>query len=208
MSWKLPQNRIQSNDPTTPESVNENFFEVVHESGKFNEHNFQSNAISSSSSLTTTAAYLITHSYQAVNPGIVDASSGTNNTTGGADNDIIGHTTSWVGIEDLSVTIKTEDSILWILGSVQVMNSTSVALGVSIDGYVLPETILGGVTEDNDPNGFGMEKAGPFVVDAIIPVEAGEHTVEIVVKFKDFAPDLASSATVQNRELIVLELRR
>ena len=209
MSWKFPRRRIQSEEPTTPETVNENFFECAHESGKLNEHNFESNAIPSATNVAANAVYVVTHSFQAVNPGLVDGSAAANNTTGGADNDIIGSTNAWVAVEDLSVTIKTEDSILWIMGSAQHMNSSILAMAISIDGYVLPETILGGVTEDNDPNGYGMEITfAPYAVDAIVPVVGGEHTVEVVVKFRDFAVDLANTATVQNRELIVVELRR
>lgn len=209
MSWKFPRNRIQSNEPTTPEKINENFFEIVHESGNLNEHNFQANAISDRTVLAATAGYVVKHSYKVVNPGIVDGSAGADNTTSGALNDIIGSTNTWVAIADMSATIQTEDSILWIMGSAQYMNACKVAIAVSVDGYVLPETILGGVTQDNDPGGFGMRTSwAPYTVDAVIPVSSGEHTIEIVARFKEYSVDSANCSTVQNRELIIVELRR
>jgi hypothetical protein len=210
MAWKFPKRKIESGEPTGVGDINENFAEYSQESGSINEHNFRSNAISSRTELAATAGFLIKSTSEECDPGIVDGSSGANNSA--SDTLTIGTTLGWYSA--LSTTIHTEDAFLWVLGSVQVMAiGTWATCAISVDGYVLPETISGGVTQSNDPNGFGPGASQniPVVVDAIVPISAGKHTVELVVKFKHDSTYLAVAASfsnVQNRELIVIEMRR
>ena len=210
MAWKFPKRRIESGEPTGVEDINENFAEYSQESGSINEHNFRSNAISSRTELAATAGFVIKSTSEECDPGIVDGSSGPD--LGAADTIHIGTTLGWYTI--LSTTVQTEDASLWVLGSVQAAAIGSwVACAISIDGYVLPETIAGGITQDNDPNGFGPGPSHffPVVADAIIPVAAGKHTVELVVRFRQdgSVPTVVTSfSSVENRELIVIEMRR
>lgn len=210
MAWKFPKRKIESGEPTGVEDINENFAEYSQESGSINEHNFRSNAIGSRTELAATAGFVITSVSQAVNPNIVDGSSGPDNSTDG-NNDIIGTTNAWVPIDDLSVTIKTEDSPLWILASLQRFGISDASFAISVDGYVLPESIIGGVTYDNDPYSNPTAPQSPYALDAVVPVTAGTHTIQAVAKFRSRSNPPASSGAldaVQNRELIVIEMRR
>ena len=215
MAWKFPKRRVEFEDPAAIDDINDNFNEYSQESGSIDEHNFRADAISSQSDLAPTAGLLVTVSSEEVNHGIVDqnASGEPDNTTGGADNDIIGDTAnSWVSIDDLPVTVQTEDSPLWILASLQRLNLSDAAFAISIDGAVIPETIVGGVTRDNDPYGFGPSTPNsPYAFDGIVSVAAGTHSVSVVARFfrrSSFPATTAVMDTIQNRELIVIELRR
>jgi len=209
MAWKFPKRKIESGEPTGVEDINENFAEYSQESGSINEHNFRSNAISSRTELAATAGFVITSASQAVNPNIVNGSSGPDNSTDG-NNDIPGTTNAWTPIDDLSITLKTEDSPLWVLVSLQHFGSADVSFAISIDGYVLPESIIGGVTYDNDPDSNPNSGESPYVLDAVVPVIAGTHVVRAVVKFRSrvFSTATGSLNAIQNRELIVVEMRR
>lgn len=210
MAWKFPKRRIQSGDPTGVEDMNENFAEYSQESGSINEHNFRAGAVSSRAELTANAGFVVTSVSQAVNPNIVDGSSGADNSTD-ANNDLIGTSNSWTAIDDLSVTIKTEDAPLWIISSLQRFGLSDASFAISVDGYVLPESIIGGVTYSNDPYGAAATPQSPYVLDVVIPVAAGTHTIQVVARFYRRASFPASSAlldAVQNRELIVIEMRR
>jgi len=210
MAWKFPKRKIESGEPTGVGDINENFAEYSQESGSINEHNFRSNAISSRTELAATAGFVITSASQAVNPNIADGSSGPDNSTD-ANNDIVGTANAWTPIDDLSVTVKTEDSPLWVLASLQRFGSSDVSFAISVDGYVLPESVIGGVTYDNDPYGNPATPQSPYALDVVIPVAAGTHTVQVVAKFHRRASFPAASANldaIQNRELIVVEMRR
>lgn len=215
MAWKFPKRRVEFGDPTAIDDINANFNAYSQEGGSVDEHNFRANAISSRSDLAPTVGLLITTASQEVNHGIVDAAgtaSTPDNVTGGSANDIIGATSVWVPITGLSVSITTEDSPLWIIASLQRFNFSDAAFAISIDGYVLSETIVGGTTRNNDPEGFGPSTPdSPYALDAVVPVGTGKHTVQVVARFRRRASWAATSAlsdTIQNRELIVIELRR
>jgi len=211
MAWKFPRHRIDSNNPTATDPVNENFNEISHESGKLNEHNFESNAVSSVGDMAAKAAFVVTQTGQEVDHKIVDGTAGSSNTDGDAL--IIGTTFAWHSV--FSVSVTTEDSLLWAIASCQVWGIGSfAACALSIDGYVLPETIVGGVSQDNDPNGYGRGGSNcvdTVALDAIIPIAGGKHTVELVVRFKaedTYQSFLSSFNSILNRELIAIEMRR
>jgi hypothetical protein len=215
MAWKFPKRRIDLGDPAAVDAINDNFNEYSQESGSIDGHNFRADAISSQSDLASTAGLLITVSSKEVNHGIIDQDVAgiPDNTAGGVDNDIIGDTANaWASIDDLTVTVQTEDSPLWILASLQRLNSSDAAFAISVDGTVIPETIVGGATRDNDPYGFGPSTPNsPYAFDGIVSVAAGTHTVSVVARFFRRTSSAATTAlmdTIQNRELIVIELRR
>ena len=209
MAWKFPKRKIESGEPTGVEDINENFAEYSQESGSINEHNFRSNAIGSRTELAATAGFVVTSVSQAVNPNIVDGSSAPDNSTD-SNNAIPGTTNAWTPIEDLSVTIKTEDSPLWVLVSLQRFGISDASFAISIDGYVLPESVVGGITYDNDVYGNLITPQSPYALDVVVPVIAGTHTVQAVVKFRSrtFPSATTDLDAVQNRELIVIEMRR
>ena len=146
---------------------------------------------------------------------------------------------SWTKIDDCSVTFTCPDCLLWIHGTVQLNQAAATTItgtpsvtgeawnddyfqliqfAIMIDGYVIPETIVGGTELDNDEV-CGLKKPMfPAGTSLVLPVAAGQHIVTLVTR--SVGPTFNKSTTPAHsqesplgfyascRELIVLEMRR
>ena len=77
---------------------------------------------------------------------------------------------------------------------------------IEIDGYVIPESVIGGAEPDNDRAHGVMLPAMPLATDIVFPVGPGEHTVSISVKVGSASG--GKGVHISNAELICLEMRR
>ncbi len=212
MAWKYPKYRIDSGEPASVDTLNKNFLAISQESGALNEHNFAVNAITSRTELTKGAAYQIKHLYRAVDPANGGGASAL--PTSATNGDELNSTLGWQDIADLNGYVSTDESLLWVLGSIQVYATEPnyIRFALKINDAVIPETITGGTDISNDPLGFGLYvQANPYsevvVVDAVVPVPAGRHQVSMVMN-QQMSNMAGKLIQVQNRELIIIELRR
>jgi len=212
VAWKYPKYRIDSGEPASVDTLNKNFLAISQESGALNEHNFAVNAITSRTELTKGAAYQIKHLYRAVDPANGGGASAL--PTSATNGDELNSTLGWQDIADLNGYVSTDESLLWVLGSIQVYATEPnyIRFALKINDAVIPETITGGTDISNDPLGFGLYvQANPYsevvVVDAVVPVPAGRHQVSMVMN-QQMSNMAGKLIQVQNRELIIIELRR
>jgi hypothetical protein len=216
VAWKYPKYRIDSGEPASVDTLNKNFLAISQESGALNEHNFTSNAITSRTELTKGAAYQIKHLYRAVDP--ANGGGAAALPTSAANGDELDSTLGWQDIADLNGYVTTGDSLLWVLGSIQVYGTevNFFRFALKIDDAVIPESVTGGNDLSNDPIGFGLYGSGvnatdpntdAVVIDAVVPVPAGRHQVSMVMN-QQMSNMAGKLIQVQNRELIIIELRR
>ena len=216
MSWRFPRFPTKANRVPSVDDMNENFFEFVEEiGGRLNEHNWAANAISAKADVAQDACF-VWHSDDN------DPSTQFPSAAIGAlgDGDVrVPQRSSWRVIK--SVTFTSPACLLWIHSSLQITQDPddpannywttdskfNYALsGIQVDGYVIPETVIGGAEPDND-RAYGVRMpAVPVASSAVFPVGAGPHTVSIVVKTG--AKKGGEGIHVQAAEIICLEMRR
>jgi len=136
----------------------------------------------------------------------------------------------------MSRTITTGNSLLWIMASFQqatrnatrdvVSNAVRYELGgcnhaISLDSTIIYESMDGGLDVANDPTGSALRMDDhPFVVDVLIPVNAGVHTLSMEIRHAygptnsftgNFTPVYSVSTNnfyqIMSREFIILELK-
>ena len=236
MSWKFPKYPVKNTQVIDLEDMNENFLESVEEiGGRLNEHNWKEGAIAATTSLEKDAAFAW-HQDGAFVQRLV---SWPQPVVAGAPKDqLIPARPTWTPVDDCSLTFTPPDCLLWIHGSVQLvqgasLNSSSgppsniggfwngnyfvyVQFAIQIDGYVIPETIIGGTEIDNDLNTGVRMPMMPLVTDIVFPITTGSHTIKLVVR--TVGPSLDKAGTTQDtspkgfyvscREIMCLEMRR
>ncbi len=215
MSWRFPKFPIKSGRIPDVDDTNANFYEVAEEvGGSLNEHNWGVGAITAKSDLAQDACF-VWHS----------ASGGPNQEHAqiaiDPDSTKVPERTAWRQIDDAKSTFTSPGCLLWIHASLQVVQDPDtsggagwaddsgfnfVLVGIEVDGYVIPESIVGGAEPDND-RAFGVFwGAMPLATDIVFPVGPGEHTVSIVVKTG--AKKDGRGVHVDDAEIICLEMRR
>jgi len=129
----------------------------------------------------------------------------------------------YVVVTGLSLSnVDTGNSLVWILASFQFMqssiaNSGGLQCALRIDGTTIPETVTGTLDTTNDRWGENMmadtgntTTGGiAFVLDAILDVTPGRHTIEVVAKSNkpaDIPMMLFGDNVIDicNRELVVI----
>lgn len=220
MAWRFPRWRELDGYPCDMEAVNQDIEATVEEvEGLLNEHNWAFNGMTSTDNMTAGAVVRMASTHKTVNP--VIGAGDPPPTAIIADGFQVSTNTDWVVIDDMVRTVTTDTANLWIMASFQQQPSTpasdSVRLGsqygIRIDGVLLWETVLGGGDRSNDIHGEGFGGNAtciPVVLDAVLPVIAGDHRVEIVARTpRNEAFTVPSSDDywmVLNRELIIVEL--
>lgn len=160
---------------------------------------------------------------------------------------------AWTPLPTSTLTFTSPHTLLWIHASLQAVNDPYAAsqwwrvltsgfwggnrkadtfanllVGIAVDGYVIPESVVGGVESDNDRN-YGVRLPSmPLATSLVYPVVAGEHTIEIQVRVGPKQGTLmhgpasepvekqddntqgwdGKGVRFEQRELIVLEMRR
>ena len=233
MSTVFPKYSANTAEPMDLQEINENFRTVISEiQGGLNEHNWKAGAFTDHTSITAGSMIRTYHSSVRVIHGIIDKTSPPS--VSPSNSFKVSNNREWVTIKDQSspatyspmeMTITTGNSMLWIIynGQQQPFNTSGASknlpgcqYGISIDGSVIAETIIGSMDRNNDMTGEGVQMTQhPFSTDCIVPVAAGVHTIAIQARCcanKDYDVFSSSSTSGQayeifNREMIVIEMR-
>lgn len=219
MAWKYPRYRNVAGEVMDLEAINENFETVVQEmQGQLNEHNWGYNAFTNPTDYTIGACLRTdqtTEEVEAMLPGTVAPGTIAALVSGTAYQTV--PVFDWDVV--MTTTIRTSTTTLWISASFQHAYSAlatsrqGIQYAIRVDGIEVVETITGTGNRANDQNGEGIDGRGtnmPFVLDAIFPVIAGQHTIQLVARMCS-GPSMAISANdvywmVLNRELFVMEM--
>lgn len=219
MAWKYPRYRNVDGEVMDLDAINENFETFVQEmQGQLNEHNWVGQAFISPSDYTIGACLRTKQTaslVQAMLPGAVAPGTIAMLVSGTAYQTV--PVFDWDVV--MTTTIRTNTATLWISASFQHAASLmatarqGIQYALRVDGIEIVETITGTGNRANDQNGEGIDGRGtnmPFVLDAIVPVIAGQHTVQLVARMCS-GPSMAISANdvywmVLNRELLVVEM--
>lgn len=247
MSFFFPKNREKDGFPLDAEAINENFRDAYAETQSgLGEHNWRNGAILDRSKLEANTGIKIHRTGVALSHSIADGGGGSDPVPGAVGSNYynVNPVSDWnvviavSGIAaTMSRTITTGNSLLWIMGSFQqhTTNNARRYLGldgvlseisgcghaISLDGTIIYESMDGGLDFSNDPTGTALRlDSYPFVVDTLIPVTAGVHTVSLEVRLgfgpsapysEIFVPTYSVATNnfyqIMSREFIILELR-
>lgn len=216
MSWRFPKFPTATNSVPDVDETNANFYEVVEEiGGRLNEHNFEAGTFSIYAALDSDAGFVF-HAKDMGAGRIVPGPA-----IGGDDTRIPARS-GWRKLEDASISFTSPATLLWINASLQVtQNPTTmpagtawanddafnyVMVGIEVDGYVIPESVIGGAEPDNDRAYGVIWPTMPLATDIVFPIGPGEHTVSLVVRVG--AREGGKGVHVGKCEIICLEMRR
>lgn len=238
MSWRFPKYPVKNTQVVDLEDMNENFYGFAEEiGGRLNEHNWKEGAISATTQIAKDAAFVWHQDGEAptLNSSLAYPDTG---------DQLITARPTWTKIDDCSLTFTCPDCFLWIHGTVQLTQAGSTAidgiptatgivwnpayfvlmqLGIQLDDYVIPETIVGGTELNNDRASGIKQPMFPAGTSLVIPVAAGRHTVTLVARAVGPTVDKGTPGTPATpainekspwgfyascRELICLEMRR
>ena len=221
MAWKYPKHRTRDAQPMDLDALNTNFSLVVTEmQGNLNEHNWASGAFTDPEAYAKGAVIRVRQAYSEVIPMAPTTAPPANvgAVVSGTPYQVLDNY-EWGSV--VSQNVKTDATSLWIMASFQhsVSNASPTArngvmYAIRIDGVVLVETITGGGERHTDAKGEGYDGDGthmPFVIEAVIPVVAGPHRVELVARMATSVAGTAALASgdywmIHNRELLIMEL--
>lgn len=220
MAWKFGPFVVTSGDVVDVDTVNEVFASVVDEvSAQLNEHNFDRGGFSTRSRWADDIALSLQHVFVAID------------TAPNAEDVEISQ--SWHPISTtFAKTFTTKCRKVWVLASFQINLATiyGSSLALELDGAVLGESILGSGDYGNDlldefviasgvgtialgstpglfvasPAAVAPQKGCPVVLDAIIDLPPGVHTVRPVVRtLRRYAAD---AIELGDYDLIVVEM--
>ena len=232
MSYVFPPNRDRNAWPIDPESLNENFQEVLSEvQGNLGEHNWQEDsiprpnvAISEEEAPIVCWSRFVQQSPWSGALGDIDPQ--TSSATYGWK---VPNSREWSTIaydvtgSEFSKTLTTRNGLLWIMASFQqhgrwdnwtsTVQMPGVQYAIAVDGNIIHETIPGCLDYGNDPLGAAVAvRRFPFVLDALYPISSGEHTIEVKCRLalgdqvRAFNSD-TDFYMVADREFLIIELR-
>lgn len=225
MAVVFPKYAPKKGQPLDKDQINENFEVVVREvQGSLGEHNWESGAISSISSVDESAILRVHSIFQEVDHGFTTGATGP--VASPTDSFKISTNREWVALKDddathnpMELTITTGNSLLWVIFSAQQepvgagneLPGCTYAIGV--DGSIVHETLIGGIDRFNDKKGESIAMTNhPFSTDCLIPVSPGSHTITVYGRMvADQAFTAFDSTTVFyevfNRQLTVIEMK-
>lgn len=221
MATVFPKKRLQDNEILDIDDTNNAFRDMSQEAGNaLGEHNWKKDAFGAAD-LDPTHALVATSTYHECE-NVMISTDVTIIAPSPSTAFVVGGSGSWQEVTNLSETIVTGNSLLWIMASFQYTHPLSlwpVRLGVGAEfciaynGAPIPETITGTEDPANDTACRGVQgRRFPVVIDTILPVSPGSHGFTLLVRTKwnhHFAAfsSLGWDDTVDNRELIVLEMK-
>jgi len=227
MAHRFPKFRHRTDEPIAHQEINHNLRIVKDELGRLNEHNIKINAFPLVTDAEADYALHLNNDYVAYNPYL---SFGDGSVLGSQpaetlvppnpytdDRITINGSAEWVSL--MSYEKSTGNSLLWVLFSFQQQvygfdSNQGVQYAIRIDGTVIEETVVGGLDRSNDVSGpYVACSAYPFVLDMVLPVASGIHTIELVGRTARAvgtgwsAPFGINIVTMMfNREVIILTL--
>ena len=215
MATVFPKKRVQDNEILDIDDTNNAFRDMSQEAGNaLGEHNWKKDAFGTAD-LDPTEVIVATSAYHES-----DHSSAFESGPAPAGSYVCGAAHSWQAVDDLTVTITTGNSLVWIMASLQYTNAMSLTeleqeacFCLAHNGAFLPETITGTADKTNDPESKGiLAERAPVVLDTLLAVSPGSHTFTVLARTGNnydwgaWAPTVYDD-TVDNRELIVLEIK-
>tara|TARA_R100000655_G_scaffold16609_1_gene35986 strand:+ start:615 stop:1292 length:678 start_codon:yes stop_codon:yes gene_type:complete len=223
MAQRFPKHNPKGGEVMDVESYNESFRPVVEElGGRLNENNWKSGAVSSIDDCSAGYALRVRHAHTTVNWTALNSFGQPEASPTGAFK--VNQLMEWQVIDGLSVTFTTRGLLLWVMASLQYDGAEllhggsanyyaylefGIQFGIRVNGFVVEESIVGGLERSNDVKGEGYcSDIAPVVFDALVPVPPGEVVVEIVTRMpknSDFKTSEDYYFEVFNRELIVIE---
>ena len=242
MSWRFPKYPVKNTQVIDLEDMNENFYGYAEElGGRLNEHNWKDGAIPATTSLAKDAAF-VWHSGGAAPIKDMGAPPLPQAVTSAAVNDqVVPAKPTWTKVSNCSLSFTSPDCVLWVHGTAQVNQGGCLLaspfrpapppltsgqrwnndyfvftqMAIQLDDYVIPETIVGGTEPQNDRGTGPKMPMMPLGTSLVIPVAAGQHTLDLVVRTVGLAADKTAAeretpagVVVSCRELICLEMRR
>ena len=213
MAIVFPKKRLEEAEVLDIDDINSAFRGSAQESSSLlGEHNWIEGAFTAAD-LDPTQAVVVTTSYHESD----------NSTSEGvavpATSHIVNGERSWEEVPNMSITVTTGNSVMWVMASLQYSSYKSttgleseIAFCLARNGAPIPETITGTADTANDPACLGVVAArSPVVLDTIVPVAPGSQRFTVLVRSrKNFQfpwIGLDFNDTVDNRELIVLEMK-
>ena len=232
MAWRHPKYKHQGFEPVDPDEVNENVRQFTQEDADLNEHNLlaipggphpigQRIISRDLSKLVQEIAYvpyrlnrddpsMLAHKYN-YSTEFLDVDSG------GASRKKVKNNTSWTSIQDRK--FAAHDSLLWVFASFQQVAKSytdglasfngmhMVQYALRVNGQLVTESMTDAFDTRDDPKGCNANPgAACFSIDALVPVLAGECTIELVARCAE--PADYKDTYVTTRELFCVELRR
>ena len=216
MAHVFPKRRFKSGEALGTEEINANFRPYLNEvQGKLNEHNFDIQAFVDheyGGEIDAGAVYEIHMTGQSVNHGFNDTDDAPYTVIGNgpkpqpSNRFTIEQTQTWQEVDDMSITVTTDNCVAWIQASFQlttirdpdfagssasafqtavpnVWPHPGIQCAISIDGSIIPETITGSLEKSNDHTGEGLAHyANGIVVDTIMSLPAGSHIFALKVR--------------------------
>jgi len=218
VSWRFPKFRYRSGQVPNVDDINRNFYPVTEEAaGKLNEHNWAAGAIPDLGKVENDAAF-VWHQTGYYSD-LLDSTSGSpfpgwdpgNNT-----HNEFSVEYAWREAPYSRVSFTSPACLLWIHGSVQITFDTAGSAGlanilnfaISIDGAIIPESIVGGVETSIDRTPGLQSQAIPVASSIVFPVGPGEHIVSMVIQLTKEPGETVDRTFMNSRELICLEMRR
>jgi hypothetical protein len=224
----FPKKRLQDGEVLDGEAINSSFGPMSEEaSSALGEHNWYKTAFRAAD-LDPTAALVATSVSQQSNNSVAVGSTdiytfdSLPDPVYPANSYLVNREPAWLPVPDISITVTTGNSLLWIMASLQYsfyhaiwpFNKMVTAFCLARNGAPIPDTITSTADPANDSVATGVSaRRFPVVMDTLIPVSPGDHTFTVLVSSKFSNPSLWTIAnpvmidTVDNRELIVLEMK-
>ena len=218
MSWRFQKLPITTTTVPDVDDMNENFYEIAEEiGGKLNEHNWKSGAFSSAVTNLALDSCFVYHS------GANDLSNqrAQLKVSGSV---VVPERSAWRRIDSTTQTFVAPGCLLWIHATAQInltaydnnptagsvaavtANYNTAFFGIEVNGYVIPESVVGGSEPENDATAGVYRSTMPLGTSIIFPLPPGETTVSMVVR--SGAKKDGKGLYVNNAELICLEMRR
>lgn len=213
MATVFPKKRLQDNEILDIDDTNNAFRDMSQEAGNaLGEHNWKQNAFGAAD-LDPVHALVATSTYQES-----DRSGSSFDATSvlPVDSHSVEQKRTWEEVTNLTITITTGNSLVWIMASLQYSNpfwylAAKVELCLAHNSAPLTETVTGTGDLTNDQVSHGI-LAGrcPVVMDALLPLSPGSHTFTVLVRSDPHYDGTAGwnlYDSLDNRELIVLEMK-
>lgn len=221
MAQRYPRYRAKASDAIAIDFIDESLQPFAEElGGGLNEHNwFQNITVGARALQSAGYALRVKTSHKTVNHAALTSGYPV---AAPANAFKIPMTTSWVDIDDLTLSFNSRGGLLWVIAGVQVCFGTTPAttdyytrlvgaqLGLAIDGSIQGECVIGGSERDIDPNGDTLKIDHiKYRLTGLFPVPPGPISVSVQGKTgrnQDYeVPGANLYVAIQNRQLIVIE---
>ena len=224
MAWRYPKRRIVPGSVLDVQDFNDALRPLVEETGRLEEQNLSDDLgteLTLATDCDTDVAWRYAHAFASDEETLADANAQLDPTVSSNEMRVY-QSFDWQPITDLDATFRTEDFAPYYIcasGAYALDSSASAGsvhayfrFALEIDGRVIPETIIGDQdsNHENENMELGMSgQFGGFLVESVVPLAPGVHTIRAVVQVKYVLGSvMTNDVDIYNRELFVWELGR